>query len=214
MHRAMMKSSTEMACCMLAVVVSTGIFGMLIPAASVAHDYATDSTATDAAGIACSPETASQPGTTDSLIATQIETAYRFNESLGTMPIQTKVTDGKVTSDLDRDLAVEIAKSMDGVTEVENFLAIHEGLQPIEADADIDVLQKVKDATTTAQVKSRLIGNSHIAARDIDVDTENSVVRLKGEVGSGSEKQLAEYIARNTSSVHTVFNELQIRHSG
>jgi hypothetical protein len=82
------------------------------------------------------------------------------------------------------------------------------------SEPDTDFLQKVKDATTTAQVKTRLIGNGNIAAGDIDVDTRNSVVRLSGKVGSDTERQLAEFIARNTSGVRSVSNELEIGRSG
>jgi osmotically-inducible protein OsmY len=72
----------------------------------------------------------------------------------------------------------------------------------------------VKDATTTAQVKTRLIGNGHISAADINVDTRDSVVRLSGKVGSDTERQLAEFIARNTSGVLAVSNELETDRSG
>jgi osmotically-inducible protein OsmY len=122
---------------------------------------------------------------------------------------------GTVRSDIDRDLAEEIAKSLDGVKSVGNSLEIKEDVQgPGLPESDTDFLQKVKDATTTAQVKTRLIGNENISAGDIDVDTRNDVVRLSGKVRSDTEKQLAEFIARNTSGVRSVANELEIGRSG
>ncbi len=81
-------------------------------------------------------------------------------------------------------------------------------------ESGTNFFQKVKDAKTTAQVKSRLVANENISAGNIDVDTANDVVWLSGQVRSDSERQLAELIARNTSGVHSVFNELEIRHSG
>jgi osmotically-inducible protein OsmY len=98
---------------------------------------------------------------------------------------------------------------------VGNSLEIKENLEePALPESDTDFLQKVKDATTTAQVKTRLIGNENIAAGDIDVDTRNNVVRLSGMVRSDVERQLAEFIARNTSGVLSVWNELEISRSG
>ena len=157
----------------------------------------------------------------DEWIAMQLETAYLFNPHLSDLLIDTEVKNGyvmlsgTVRSDIDRDLAEEIARSLDGVESVGNTLTVQEELEvPAMPEPAPDFVQKVKDVTTTAQVKTRLIGNGNIAAGDIDVDTENNVVRLSGEVRSDTERQLAELIARNTSGVQSVFNELEIRRSG
>ncbi|HLF30607.1 MAG TPA: BON domain-containing protein, partial [Xanthomonadales bacterium] len=157
----------------------------------------------------------------DEWIAMQLETAYLFNPHLSDLLIDTEVKNGyvmlsgTVRSDIDRDLAEEIARSLDGVESVGNTLTVQEELEePAMPEPAPDFVQKVKDVTTTAQVKTRLIGNGNIAAGDIDVDTENNVVRLSGEVRSDTERQLAELIARNTSGVQSVSNELEIRRSG
>jgi hyperosmotically inducible periplasmic protein len=122
---------------------------------------------------------------------------------------------GTVRSDIDRDLAEEIARSLDGVKSVDSSLEVGEDLQETAlSESETDFLQKVKDATTTAQVKTRLIGNGNISAADINVDTRDSVVRLSGKVGSDTERQLAEFIARNTSGVLSVSNELETDRSG
>jgi osmotically-inducible protein OsmY len=151
----------------------------------------------------------------------RLETAYLFNPHLNNLSIDTEVKNanvmlsGTVRSDIDRDLAEEIARSLDGVKSVGNTLELKEDSEEsVKTESDTDFLQKVKDATTTAQVKTRLIGNGNISAGEIDVDTVNSVVRLSGEVGSDTERQLAEFIAKNTAGVQSVANELEIRRSG
>lgn len=153
----------------------------------------------------------------DGWIDTRLETVYLFNPNLNNFSIDTDVKDGVVTlsgtvqSDIDKDLAGEIARSLDGVEAVNNELLI--GEQPAKAeaaDASAGFVQKVTDATTTAKVKARLIANDNVAASDIDVDTVESVVHLKGTVESGTLKQLAEFIARNTSGVESVVNELEV----
>ena len=159
--------------------------------------------------------------TNDQWLEMRLETAYLFNPHLNNLSIGTEVKNGNVMlsgtvrSEIDRDLAEEIARSLDGVKSVGNALDVREDTeQPGLAESDTDFLQKVKDATTTAQVKTRLIGNGNIIAGEIDVDTQNNVVRLSGEVGSDTERQLAEFIAKNTAGVQSVSNELEIRRSG
>jgi osmotically-inducible protein OsmY len=153
----------------------------------------------------------------DAWIDTRLETAYLFNPHLNNFTIKTEVEGGdvsltgKVRSEIDKDLASEIAKSLDGVSSVDNKLEVVADLAEVEQpDVDRDFLQKVSDATTTTQVKTKLIANENITAKSINVDTRNQVVRLSGEVNSQAQKQLAEYIARNTSSVKSVQNELEV----
>lgn len=158
----------------------------------------------------------------DLWIDASLEAAYLFNPHLNGFSIDTEVSDGVVTlsgivrSDIDKDLAGEIAKSLAGVESVKNELEVNaEFGDDIAVASDSDqargFLQKVSDATTTAKVKTRLIANEHVSAGEIDVDTENKVVRLSGTVGSTTEKQLAEFLAKNTSGVESVLNDLQIR---
>ncbi|MDT8321502.1 MAG: BON domain-containing protein [Xanthomonadales bacterium] len=189
----------------LAVMGLAGILGQVVP------------TGTAAADSECTQDVAAS----DTRIATRLEAAYLINPHLNNISIDTEVTNGDVLlsgtvrSAIDRDLAEEIARSLDEVKSVRNSLEIREDLETASLSAsDSGFLQKVKDATTTAQVKTRLISNENIPARDIDVDTKNNVVRLSGEVGSDTERQLAEFIAKNTAGVQSVSNQLEIRRSG
>jgi osmotically-inducible protein OsmY len=205
MEEATMNKRLKFTLGMLAVLGLAGFLGRVVPAGPMPAD-----------GECVEGQAAS-----DKWLETQLETAYLFNPHLNNLTIDPEVKNGEVMltgtvrSDIDRDLAEEIARSLDGVKSVGNSLVIEEDLEEqARSEPDTDFLQKVKDATTTAQVKTRLIGNGNIAAGDIDVDTRNSVVRLSGKVGSDTERQLAEFIARNTSGVRSVSNELEIGRSG
>jgi osmotically-inducible protein OsmY len=164
------------------------------------------------------PDCPKSTATQDALTDTRLETAYLFNPHLNNFTIDTDVEDGtvmlsgSVRSEIDKDLAEEIAKSIDGVKSVKNSLEVKDGQESsTPPTAASDFFQKVSDATTTARIKTRLIANENLAAADIDVDTENNAVRLSGEVRSTTESQLAEFIARNTSGVESVANELDVR---
>jgi len=154
----------------------------------------------------------------DAWIDTRLETAYLFNRHLNNFNIQTDVDDGvvlltgTVRSDIDKDLAEQIALSVKGVDSVINRLVVKPSVMASERRGDdADFGQKVNDATTTARVKTRLIANENLEGRAIDVDTKNSVVTLAGDVRSDEQRELAELIARNTPDVRSVANELQVR---
>lgn len=155
---------------------------------------------------------------TDREIDVKLETVYLFNPHLNNFTIDTEVDNGAVTltgtvkSEVDKDLAEEIAKSVDGVDSVENALRVAPDFEAENArGVEGDFFRQVSDATTTARIKTKLIANDNLKASDIDVDTENRVVRLSGQVNSTAESQLAEFIARNTSGVTSVSNHLKVR---
>lgn len=167
---------------------------------------------TSDSGSGCSDASRSH----DRWLDTRLETAYLFNPHLNNFAIDTDVDGGVVTlsgtvkSDIDRDLAEQIAKSLDGVTKVKNSLKVSDDAKPkAKTSAGDDFFRKVRDATITAEVKTKLIANGNITAADIDVDTEDRVVTLSGRVQSDTQKELAGLIARNTSGVDSVVNHLE-----
>jgi len=157
----------------------------------------------------------------DRWIDTRLDTVYLLNPHLNQDPISTEVRSGvvllsgSVRSDIDRDLAEEIARSVPGVHAVHNALRVDEQapVSPPSA-ADSSFLQSIRDAALTAEIMTRLIANGNLPVTGISVDTTNNIVELSGEVASDTERQLAEYIARNTQGVASVANRLAIHHSG
>jgi osmotically-inducible protein OsmY len=69
----------------------------------------------------------------------------------------------------------------------------------------------INDAAITASVKLALAFKPGVAATDINVDTDDGVVTLKGEVGTEAERQLAVEVAEDVDSVTEVVNELTVR---
>jgi osmotically-inducible protein OsmY len=168
--------------------------------------------------IALSPAFGAEPKGTakDAWIQGKIETVYTLNRHLSAYKIDTDVTQGavhltgKVESDIDRDLAAELAKGIDGVVSVDNDLVIEAKSRQTASTTDTDRPFNVwvDDATTTAAVKSKLLANPNTKGLDVDVDTRGDVVTLSGEVASAEEKQLAEELTRNTGDVKDVRNQL------
>jgi osmotically-inducible protein OsmY len=166
------------------------------------------------------PALAAEPNGTprDAWIQGKIEAVFALNAHLDGFAIDTDVTQGavhltgKVESDIDRDLAGEIAKGIEGVVSVDNDLTVEANSRQADVDAtDRPLGAVVDDATTTAAVKTKLLANTNTEGLQIDVDTRGDVVTLTGEVDSAEAKQLAEQLARNTGDVRDVRNNLVVR---
>ena len=157
----------------------------------------------------------------DAWLDGRLETALLFNEHLNSFNIDTDVKQGvaylrgAVESDIDRDLAGEIAESIDGVREIRNELVVDK-MKASERDDDEEsknrkgFQQAVSNATLTARIKSELLVNSNTAGLSINVDSTSSAVTLSGEVDSKQEKDLAGKIAQNAAGERSINNRLTV----
>lgn len=68
----------------------------------------------------------------------------------------------------------------------------------------------IDDAAITAKVKTELVGEKNVKARNIDVDTVAGVVVLSGYVDSQQEANKAGLLAKSISGVVRVKNELRV----
>ena len=69
----------------------------------------------------------------------------------------------------------------------------------------------VDDATITASVKSKLVGDKPANLTRVDVDTNNGTVYLNGTVDSAEQKTKAEQLAWQAKGVKSVVNNLQVQ---
>jgi len=66
------------------------------------------------------------------------------------------------------------------------------------------------DSGITTAVKSKLAADDTVKAYQVDVDTNNHVVTLKGDVNSSLAKERAVEIARNTDGVRDVIDQIRV----
>jgi len=66
------------------------------------------------------------------------------------------------------------------------------------------------DAAITMKIQAKYADDDVVKGRNIDVDTVNGVVTLKGEVDTKRERDAAEQLARETSGVKRVIDELKV----
>jgi len=165
------------------------------------------------------PEEGAPQAVKDAWLDGRLETTYALNEHLSPFEIDARVEDGvvrlsgTVESDIEHDLAIRIARDLEGVRDVSSSLKV-DGAKPAARPkgdgAERSFSQRVEDATTTARVRLNLIANGNTRGLAIEVDTDNDVVTLRGAVASRKDRMLAEMIARNTDGIASVRNQLEI----
>jgi osmotically-inducible protein OsmY len=77
-------------------------------------------------------------------------------------------------------------------------------------DAVATTGEVINDAWITSKISSDFVNEDTLKGSDINVDTKDHVVTLKGTVASAAGKARAEQIAKTTSGVKRVVNTLTI----
>lgn len=170
-------------------------------------------------GLAPFAAHAAQSDTSRELIEARQEgsiwTAFALNRHLNPFTIDVDVENGsakltgKVETDVERDLAEQIALGIDGVKEVDNQLTLDPAFEA-KASTEPSLSQRFDDATLAATVKSKLLWNSNTEGLDIKVSAANGTVSLTGSAQSAEAKELAGRLAANTDGVREVNNLLSV----
>jgi len=163
-----------------------------------------------------------EKGAKDAWIDGKAEATLLFNGNLDSFDINTDVKDGnvvltgKVENSVDKKLAEELVTNIDGVTSVDNKLTVvadndmHKEMSDDMEDTVDEGTNELTDAKIATVIKTRLLMDTDISGFDIDVDVENGVVTLTGEVDSDAERDLAVEIAKNASDVKDVESDLRV----
>ena len=144
-----------------------------------------------------------------------IWTAFALNRHLNPFTIDVDVENGsakltgKVETDVERDLAEQIALGIEGVKKVDNQLTLDPAFEA-KASAEPNLSQRFDDATLVATVKSKLLWNSNTEGLDINVNADNGKVSLTGNAQTAEAKELAGRLAANTDGVRSVNNQLSV----
>lgn len=156
----------------------------------------------------------------DGWIESKLETALILNKHLNPFEIDIRVDgdratlEGDVHSDIDRELAENIALGVEGIDSVTNNInVIEKSAKVVESPTPKgrSFAQYVADVSTTAAIKTELLASKNIKGLDIDVDTLNHKVTLSGKVKSPEEKALAQAIAAKHNDVKGVVNNLKVK---
>ncbi len=153
------------------------------------------------AGIAAQLAEARQEGS--------IWTAINLNRELKPYAIKVDVENGRaqltgaVASEEQKALAGQIAGSVEGISAVDNQLAVDASLadaQKGDAARDDGVVQRWDDATLAAKVKSKLLLEKRADGLDIKVTSRSGAVTLEGTAASEDASQQAAHLAAQTEA--------------
>jgi hyperosmotically inducible protein len=150
---------------------------------------------------------------------TQIWTTYALSPNLRANDLAVSVHDGKATltgtveDGVNKDLAKQIALAVDGVEEVDNKIVVQTDYTPPARSAERSYGERIDDATVTAKVKAKLLWRTYGDGMSTNVDTRMGRVTLTGAADTAAAKELAGSLAKNTSGVVAVDNQLTVRAS-
>ena len=121
---------------------------------------------------------------------------------------------GTVESDADRAEAVRIARATEGVATVHDNLRVRpESVATTGTTKETtgrSAADVIDDGWITTKIQSKYFLDDDVRARNIDVDTRNRMVTLKGSVENEGERQHALSIARSTDGVTMVHDNLLV----
>jgi osmotically-inducible protein OsmY len=118
---------------------------------------------------------------------------------------------GEVESPAEKRQAVLLARSTEGVKDVQDQLKVvppPAGETPRQADRS--ATEAVNDEWIEAKIQSKYFLAEDLKTDDIKVDSARGVVTLQGRVESMEEKRTAEEIARETDGVRNVVNRIEV----
>jgi hyperosmotically inducible periplasmic protein len=154
-------------------------------------------------------------------ITTAVKSKFAADDTVKAYKIDVDTKEGVVTltgevpSQAAKETAVKIARSTDGVASVVDNLTIsvaerERGVGDATAATAGRVGDVASDAMLTSSIKTKMLADSDVAALKIDVDTQNGVVTLTGNVKTAAERDEALRIARETEGVKSVVDRLKI----
>jgi osmotically-inducible protein OsmY len=149
-------------------------------------------------------------------ITTKIEAQYFADPDVKGRNIDVTTANGVVTlngtvhSEMARRRAVEIARSTDGVRDVEDHLRI-EIAGGSRADSErADAKGQLSADDIADRIEAKYYRDENVGENDIDVSATDGVVTLTGTVDTEGERRRAVMIARRTAGVRDVKDELKV----
>ena len=112
------------------------------------------------------------------------------------------VLTGSVPSEKDRQEAERIAWSGPNIVQVGNELAIGDGKR--------NIVRGTKDALLGSTIRTRMIAEKGVKARNINIETVDGKVYLLGVARNSAELERAAYIASTTKGVKEVISYVKI----
>jgi hyperosmotically inducible periplasmic protein len=148
----------------------------------------------------------------DAWLEEKVKATLLFHRSVSADNTEIDVKDGIVTlrghatSEAQKELTAEYAKDIDGVKDVKNEMTVSEQAQKTHRT----VIEKIDDASITAQVKMALWVHRSTSVANTKVETKHGVVTLGGKAKNVAEKDLVTKLVGDIKGVKRIKNRMTI----
>jgi osmotically-inducible protein OsmY len=154
----------------------------------------------------------------DAGITAQVKAAFALSKRISAYEIGVETKDGVVKltgqapSEIDRELAGNVASDTTGVKQVDNQIRVEPGLKP--SDASLRESARVTDLEIHAYLRERLAASEFLSGNEINVSVKDRVVMLAGRTQTPQQKTGVEQLARSIPNVANVVNQLTVTNPG
>jgi osmotically-inducible protein OsmY len=154
----------------------------------------------------------------DAGITAQVKAAFALSKRISAYEIGVETKSGVVTlsgqapSEIDRELAGNVARDTTGVKQVDNQIRVEPGLKP--SDASLRESARVTDLEIHAYLRERLAASEFLSGNEINVSVKDRVVTLTGRTQTPQQKTGVEQLARSIPNVANVVNQLSVANPG
>jgi hyperosmotically inducible periplasmic protein len=151
----------------------------------------------------------------DSALTGSVKSALMADDTVRSFDIDVETNNGvvalsgNVTTQAQIDQAMQVARGVSGVREVENRMTMQPG--GASAGSSSTLGTAADDTAITARVKSALLAESDVSGLAISVETTNGVVQLTGDVDNQAQIAKAEQVARAAEGTRSVQNQLRVK---
>lgn len=154
----------------------------------------------------------------DGWLEGRLDASLTLNEHLNSFHITAKVSastatlTGAVATEIDKELAANIALGVDGIDKVDNAIRVNKALaHDADQDQGRSFSEYISDISTTASIKTELLASPNINGISMNVDTYLNQVTLTGSVASEAQRKLAETIVTKHPNIEKVHNKLTLK---
>jgi hyperosmotically inducible protein len=151
----------------------------------------------------------------DTALTARVKSALMADDTVRSFDIDVETNNGvvqlngNVTTQAQIDQALQVARGVSGVTQVENRMTMQPG--GASAGGSSTLGTAADDTAITARVKSALLAESDVSGLAISVETTNGVVQLTGDVDNQAQIAKAEQVARAAEGTRSVQNQLRVK---
>jgi osmotically-inducible protein OsmY len=154
---------------------------------------------------------------TDVALTNKIRSAIAQTKRLYMLSIGVKNHDGIITlsgevpSDIDRELAANVARETPGVQSVQNEIQIVASLKRAnEGTVQASSAVNVEDLEMAANLREMLQAVPALQSLPIQIKVHQRIVTLSGQVATEPQRQQAEQIVHNAPKVVSIQNQLRV----